>query len=123
MRLKLDENLGHRVVEVFVRAGHEVETVSSERLFSAADQDLIEVCQREHRCLVTLDLDFANPLLFKPSNYRGIVVLRLPRKPGHDDLLETARTLLGGLAQGNIDGRLWIVQKGRIREYQEEIPE
>jgi hypothetical protein len=27
--------------------------------------------------LVTLDLDFSNPLLFKPSEYSGIAALRL----------------------------------------------
>lgn len=123
MKLKLDENLGRRAVELLAQADHGVATVVSEGLSSAADEDLIEICRRERRCLVTLDLDFSNPLLFKPSEYAGIAVLRLPRKPSHDDLLAAVQTLIGGLGQGNIDGRLWIVQKGRVREYQEEVPE
>ncbi len=123
MKLKLDENLGRRAVQFFVQAGHDAATVASEGLCSAADRDLIEACRREGRCLVTLDLDFGNPLLFKPSNYAGIAVLRLPRKPSHDDLLAAVETLIGGFGKENIDGRLWIVQKGRVREYQEQIPE
>jgi hypothetical protein len=34
-------------------------------------------------------------------------------------LLAAVRTLLGALAKGEISGRLWIVQPGRLREYQE----
>ncbi len=123
MKVKLDENLGRGAVELLAQAGHGVATVASEGLCSTPDQDLIEICRREGRCLVTLDLDFSNPLLFKPSDYAGIAVLRLPRKPSRDELLAAVQTLVGGLGQGNIDGRLWIVQKGRVREYQEEVAE
>jgi hypothetical protein len=66
----------------------------------------------------TLDLEFGNPLLFKPSNYEGIAVLRLPSKPTPDDLQRTIRTLIGGLARKEVRGKLWIIQRGRIREYQ-----
>ena len=123
MKLKLDENLGRRAVDLLARARHDVATVASEGSFSAGDHDLIEFCRREGHCLVTLDLDFSNPLLFRPSEYAGIAVLRLPRKPSHDDLLATVQTLIRGWGLGTIDGRLWIVQKGRVREHQEDIPE
>ncbi len=123
MRLKLDENLGRRGRELFERAGHDVATVAAQRLTSAADHEVIEACRREGRCLVTLDLDFANPLRFKPSDYPGISVMRLPSKPSHADLLAAIETLVGGLAKDKIDGKLWIVESGRIRVYQEEIPE
>jgi hypothetical protein len=119
MKLKLDENLGSRVQQLFHQRGHDVVTVADEQLCSASDETLIQTCQRERRCLVTLDLDFGNPLVFKPSEHRGIAVLRLPPKPSHADLMAAAETLLGGLAKSEISGRLWLVQPGRIREYQE----
>ena len=72
------------------------------------------------RCLVTLDQEFGNPLLFKPSEYPGIAVLRLPPRPTPDDLLDVVRTLISGLARRNVEGKLWIVQRGRLREYQPE---
>lgn len=86
MKLKLDENLGARGVEVLSQAGHDVLTVAEQGLCSTTDRTLIEVCRTEGRCLVTLDLDFANPLVFRPSEYAGIAVLRLPAKPGSQDL-------------------------------------
>lgn len=119
MKLKLDENLGSRLQQLFQQRGHEVVTVADEQLCSASDETLIRTCQRERRCLVTLDLDFGNPLVFKPSEYCGIAVLRLPPKSSHADLMAAVETLLGGLAKSEISGRLWLVQPGRIREYQE----
>ena len=118
MRLKLDENLGRQAAALLRTAGHDVSTVVEQRLTSAPDEDVIGVCRQEDRCLVTLDLDFANPLRFDPKEYRGIAVLRLPSRPGANDLLNALRTLVGGLARGEISGRLWIVQIGVLREYQ-----
>lgn len=120
MRLKLDENLGKSAAEVLQQAGHEVATVPSQRLFGVEDRPLIETCRREGRCLVTLDLEFGNPLLFKPSDYPGIVVLRLPPRPTPQDLLDAVHTLIGGLDRESVMGKLWVVQRGRIREYQPE---
>jgi hypothetical protein len=65
-------------------------------------------------------LDFANPLHFRPSEYSGIAVLRLPRKPSHADLLTAIRTLAAGLALENLDKKLWIIEPGRIRVFQEQ---
>lgn len=67
MRLKLDENLGARGAELLRAAGHDVATVYEQKLGSANDVRVLEVCVGEKRCLVTLDLDFANPLAFPPE--------------------------------------------------------
>jgi hypothetical protein len=72
---------------------------------------------------VTLDLDFSNPLLFRLAQYSGIAVLRLPPKTTDEDVFQTCRTLIGGLSSDEIAGKLWIIQRGRIREYQPEPPE
>jgi predicted nuclease of predicted toxin-antitoxin system len=120
VKLKLDENLGRRGRGLLVAAGHDVSTVASQRMESAPDTAVIETCRREGRALVTLDLDFANPLDYRPSEYTGIAVLRLPKKATAEDLLQAIHTLVKGLEQNQLPGKLWIVEKGRIRLYQQD---
>ena len=78
MKFKLDENLGSRTVALFDEFGHEVETVSQEKLNGTSDTILYTISQSEGRCLVTLDLDFADVIRFPPGNSHGIAVLRPP---------------------------------------------
>ena len=120
MNIKLDENLGRRGAAILRAAGHQVTTVAEEGLSSDSDQQIADVCRSGRKCLVTLDLDFGNPLRFTPSRHCGIAVLRLPRGSGAGELPQAVRTLAAGLAGHAIDGKLWIVQRGHIREYQEQ---
>lgn len=118
MKLKLDENLGTRGAEVFRNVGHEVATVSEQGMTSATDPELLAACELEGRCLVTLDLDFSNPLIYPPEDFAGIAVLRLPARTNLADILSACSTLAEALLRQNIGGKLWIVQRARIREYQ-----
>jgi len=123
VKLKLDEHFGHSTAKLFHESGHDVETVRSQQLRGAPDEDLIAACQAEHRCLITLDSDFGNPFIFKPWEYSGIAVLRLPSKPSHQDLALVCRTLIRALEREEIVGKLWTVQRGRVREYRPDLPD
>lgn len=68
MKIKLDENLGARGAEWLRAAGHDVATLYEQGMTSSSDGELIQHCRFEQRCLVTLDMDFSNPLLFLPTN-------------------------------------------------------
>ncbi len=122
MLIKLDENLGERGRTLLAAAGHDVATVADQRLSGASDHRLIEVCGAERRCLVTLDLDFSNPFVFPPEQYAGIAVLR-PRRLNPDELYATVATLITALGRSSIDGKLWTVERYRVREYLSDIQE
>ena len=115
MKLKLDENLGKHAAELFQGVGYDTATVPGQRMAGAADSELIKRC-RDGRAL-------GNPLLFKPSQYHGIAVLRPAEPVSRGDLEDLYRTLVGGLSQEELDGKLWIVERGRIRVYQEQETE
>lgn len=117
MNLKLDENIDIRVVSLLRSAGHDVATVQGQGLSSASDVDVIEVCRREGRCLVTLDRGFGNRMRFNPPDYAGIVVIRLPSRSTFANWREAIETLIQGLDVAEVEGKLWILQRGSIQEY------
>ncbi len=123
MKFKLDENFGTRTLEIFRAVGHDIQTVRSQELQGCLDQNLYEVCCKEHRCLVTLDLDFADVTRFPPSSASGIVVIRIPRNPNFALLEQLVRQFLQVLTQMPVEKKLWIVEVGRIRVHQLEVEE
>lgn len=123
MKLKLDENVDLRVVTFLRLAGHDVETVPNQGLNSAPDVELINVCRQEERCLVTADRGFGNRMRFNPSEYAGIVVIRLTSRANFTEWREAIETLILGLEQAEVFGKLWIIRQGTIQEYQPTEPE
>lgn len=118
MKLKLDENLGIRGMDLLTSEGHDVCTVAKQGLTSASDEELASRCVAEGRALVTLDLDFANPFRFSPEDRPGIAVLRGPSRLTSFDLDKLMKTLLIALREQELKGNLWIVEEGRIRVFQ-----
>jgi predicted nuclease of predicted toxin-antitoxin system len=116
-KFKVDENLPVEAAELLRQAGHDAITVLEEELEGSHDSSIAAICQQEHRALVTLDKDFADIRTYPPSDYSGLVVIRIPRqdKPSVLGLIER---LLPLLDQEQLSQRLWIVdgQRVRIRE-------
>lgn len=118
MKLKLDENLGLRARDLLTSAGHDVCTVPAQDLCSATDEDVAARCRVEARGIVTLDLDFANPLRFPPSQHHGIAVLRGPARMSAGALDRLLATFIGALGTLPFAGALWIVEEGRVRVFE-----
>jgi predicted nuclease of predicted toxin-antitoxin system len=120
MRFKLDENFGTRTLNVFEEYGHDVQTVRMQGLQGKPDTHLFNVCREECRCIVTLDLDFANVIRFPPLQSSGIVVIRLPHNPSLAVLEQMVRQFLQALTQMSVQQKLWIVERTRIRVHEAE---
>ncbi len=60
MQFKVDENLHPDVADLMRQHGHDAVTVYDQGLQGALDADVADVCRRESRALITLDL-FCRP--------------------------------------------------------------
>lgn len=114
MRLKLDENVPIDAAPLLVDAGHDVHTVHDESLAGAPDDHVAEACRREHRLLVTLDLDFSDVRAYPPGSHPGIVVLR-PRSPDRESVMTLLGRLQPLLEREALAGCLVIVDAERVR--------
>jgi len=81
MRVKLDEKLPASLVVGLTAFGHDVDTVRDESLVGHPDAEIFEAAQREHRSLITQDLDFSDVRRFVPGTHERILLLRMPQ-PG-----------------------------------------
>jgi len=113
-KFKVDENLPTAAAELLASAGHDAVTVGDQHMVGEADTNVAIVCQREARAVVTLDLDFADIRVYPPSDYAGIIVLRLARldKPR---VLSVLQRLLPVLEHEPLAGKLWIVEETSVR--------
>ena len=121
MKFKLDKNFGTRTQHIFRAKGYDVKTVWEEELQGCSDQKIYEICCVESRCLVTLDLDFADTVRFQPEKAAGIAVIRVPKNPSLSLLEKLVGQLIKELERTPIDKKLWIVEIGRIRIHQSNI--
>jgi predicted nuclease of predicted toxin-antitoxin system len=114
MLFKIDENLHEEVAELIRSEGHDAVSVFDQHMRGHADEEVAAVCQREHRVIVTLDLDFSNILAYPPEKYAGIVVLRL-HDPSRPPVVAAIRRLLPLFATEPLTGHLWIVDDAGVR--------
>jgi predicted nuclease of predicted toxin-antitoxin system len=114
LRIKVDENMPVEVAVLLADAGHDAVTVPDQQLGGQSDPSIAAVCQKETRTIVTLDLDFSDIRAYPPSDYAGIVVLRLARLDKHR-VLNAMQRLLSVLDQESLAGKLWIVDEATVR--------
>ena len=111
---KIDENLPVEVAVLLRERGYDAVTVGDQRLSGRPDPSLVEICDREGRAIISLDLDFSSILKYPPERHRGLIVMR----PGRQDkphVLAVFAQVLDLLDREPVDGRLWTVDETGIR--------
>jgi predicted nuclease of predicted toxin-antitoxin system len=114
MQFKIDENLHPEVASLLSQHGHEATTVYDQGLRGHSDAEIAQVCQREARVLVTMDLDFADIRAYPPQDYAGIMVLRLSDQ-SRSAVLRVFQQMLELLNREPLTAHLWIVEEHQIR--------
>jgi len=115
VKIKLDENIHGDVQDALARWGHDAATVHEEGLAGRSDAEVAAAVKAEERCLVTFDLDFANPRHFPPAEYAGIVVLRL-HTPTSTLQIRRLVSFFAAEPEGVV-GKLWILDETRARDW------
>jgi hypothetical protein len=92
VKIKLDENLPHALVQHLVGLGHDVDSVREEGLVGRDDADVWGAAQSTGRFLITQDLDFSDERKYTPGSHAGVLLVRLPR-PGRLALFERVSAL------------------------------
>ncbi len=118
MKFKLDENLGNRIKKLMTDNGLDAETVNDENLTGTDDRRLFEICSKEERCLMTLDLDFSDVFVFPPEKTSGIVVFRSSQRLSFQLIEYLVEQFIKNLNISELKGKLWIVEPNRIRIHQ-----
>ena len=118
MRFKLDENFGGSIQKLIQDRGHDCKTVREENLRGAPDSEVLEAAKKEKRIIVTMDYDFGNVFSYPPEKTSGIAIINPPGRPSLGLLRLLILTLLEALKTRNIEGHLWIIEPGRIREHE-----
>lgn len=119
MRFKVDENLPSETALLLKQAGYDAVTVLEQRMQGVHDAVLIEVCRKEKRILITLDLDFANIKMYPPKEYAGIIIVKLRTQSKHS-VLRCVNSILPLFGSESIHESLWIVDESHVRIHNSE---
>jgi len=114
MKIKVDENLPHRLATLLKNLGHEVHTLYEERLVGRPDAEVWEATQKESRFLITQDLDFSDSRKFAPGSHHGILLIRL-RSPNRRALIERIEEMFRKENVGEWVGCFVVATERKIR--------
>jgi predicted nuclease of predicted toxin-antitoxin system len=89
-------------------------TFIEQELRGEDDALISEVCLREGRVLITLDLDFADVRAYPPQQFPGFMVLRVRRQDKYH-LMAVFQRVIPLIEQESVEHHLWIIEENRVR--------
>jgi predicted nuclease of predicted toxin-antitoxin system len=116
MRFLIDANLPRGVMAMLQALGHQLAFARDIGMAAAADEQIADHAMRTSAALVTRDLDFADIRRYPPTQYSGIVVLRLPDTAVAQEITQVLqRFVMESRFLDGLAGRLAIVEVDRVR--------
>jgi predicted nuclease of predicted toxin-antitoxin system len=112
----MDASLPRSASSLLRTLGHDVVDVRDTGLRGASDEAIAAHVRNTRQILVTRDFDFSDIRNYPPSDYSGIVVLKLPDDATTQRLIEVLEFFVrqeDWLA--HLPGRLAIVEGWRVR--------
>jgi predicted nuclease of predicted toxin-antitoxin system len=114
MRIKLDENLPAELATMLRQIGHDVDTVTTEKLTGQPDEVVWQAAGKTGRFFITSDLDFSDVRRYRPGTHAGVLLIRLYVE-GRDRLLSYMQELLAHNDLAAWHGMLVVATDRKIR--------
>jgi predicted nuclease of predicted toxin-antitoxin system len=114
-KIKLDENFPYPAVEIFSKHGIDAPSVHHQNMDGSMDDHIYDVCIKEGRILITLDLDFANIIRYPSAPTPGIVLVRSGMKINLKKIAFICERLAHIVVSNDTQGKLFIAEDTRIR--------
>ena len=114
MRFKIDEDAPFSVKTILEsRGSHLVDSVYHQGKTGITDQDLLDLCLKEKRILITLDMDFNNAFLHPRGSFYGIILVR-PQTQGKTAFLQLFCKFLDQYSLEQVVDKVVIVEPHQI---------
>ncbi|MFN0075614.1 MAG: DUF5615 family PIN-like protein [Prosthecobacter sp.] len=116
MNFLLDANMPRRCLDVIRRHGHKVEHARDIGMGTSPDADIATHVRAHCLALVTRDLDFADVRVYRPEDYHGLLILRLPDDAVAEEIAGIMERFFGHEPWLlSLPGRLCILEEARVR--------
>jgi len=116
MRFLVDGDLPRSTKILLQQYKHEVVDVRDVNLRGAKDYQIAGFARANSLCLLTGDFDFSDVRNYPPSEYAGLVVLKLPKNATASLTIKIVESFLQREEiTAKITGKLVIVEPGRVR--------
>lgn len=114
LKLFADECIHADLISAIKKRGFDIITVKDAGLNGASDDQIFKFALKNQRILLTFDREFGDVFRFNISHTGGIIII-LIEQLNHEDLINIILNFLSFINPGDIDGKLVIVGRNRIR--------
>ena len=114
MTIFADECINKDTLDALENKGIKIIRVSDVNLGSASDGEIFRYALTNNYILFTFDKDFGNILRFDIGSSSGIVIVYIENMR-KEEIINNTLYLFNKFTQSQLKGRLFIVEKGKIR--------